>query len=230
MLRLEDIPSGWKNALTPLFASGVLDPLSQNLTTESSTYTLFPAQGDWFRALRETPLSQTRVVILGQDPYHGPAQAHGLAFSVSRATKIPPSLRNIYKEIATEYGQPPPAHGDLTRWANQGVLLMNTALTVRAGEAGSHRKLGWAPLIKEVIHAINKRRHGVVFLLWGKSAQSWAPMVDITRHHILTAPHPSPLSAYRGFFGCQHFTKVNALLRAQHERPIDWIDTDTELA
>ena len=176
------------------------------------------------RALELTPLSEVRVLILGQDPYHGPGQAEGLAFSVAAGVRVPPSLRNIYKEMAREAGQPfvPPGHGSLVHWAQQGVLLLNTALTVVANEANSHRHLGWEQFTDQVIRAISANAEGIVFLLWGSHAIKKSQLIDKTKHHILTAPHPSPLSAHRGFLGCGHFAKANELLQQQGKNPIRW--------
>ena len=230
MIQIQDVPEDWQPLLAPLFRSDALTPLNENLQTETRTHTIYPEKTNWLRALFETPLHSTRVVILGQDPYHGYGQANGLAFSVSRDTPIPPSLRNIYKEVTADFNQQMPRHGDLTHWAQQGVLLLNTALTVRAGDAGSHRKIGWTPFTKAIIQGVSQTREGVIFLLWGRPAQRWGEFIDTDRHHVLTAPHPSPLSAYRGFFGCEHFSRANALLRKHKDHPIDWIGINTELA
>ncbi|KKA45405.1 MULTISPECIES: uracil-DNA glycosylase [Salinivibrio] len=185
--------------------------------------TVFPPKEDVFNAFRYTELGEVKVVILGQDPYHGPNQAHGLCFSVRPGVKTPPSLVNIYKELATDIeGFTPPSHGYLKSWAEQGVLLLNTVLTVEQGKAHSHAKLGWETFTDRVIDAVNQQCQGVVFLLWGAHAQKKGKAIDRQRHHVLTAPHPSPLSAHRGFFGCQHFSQTNALLQAQGKTPIDW--------
>ncbi|WBA09104.1 uracil-DNA glycosylase [Salinivibrio kushneri] len=185
--------------------------------------TVFPPKEDVFNAFRYTELGDVKVVILGQDPYHGPHQAHGLCFSVLPGVKTPPSLVNIYKELATDIeGFTTPSHGYLKSWAEQGVLLLNTVLTVEQGKAHSHAKLGWETFTDRVIEAVNQQCQGVVFLLWGAHAQKKGKAIDRQRHHVLTAPHPSPLSAHRGFFGCQHFSQTNALLQAQGKTPIDW--------
>ncbi|OOE90233.1 uracil-DNA glycosylase [Salinivibrio sharmensis] len=185
--------------------------------------TVFPPKEDVFNAFRYTELGDVKVVILGQDPYHGPNQAHGLCFSVRPGVKTPPSLVNIYKELATDIeGFTPPSHGYLKSWAEQGVLLLNTVLTVEQGKAHSHAKLGWETFTDRVIEAVNQQCQGVVFLLWGAHAQKKGKAIDRQRHHVLTAPHPSPLSAHRGFFGCQHFSQTNALLQAQGRTAIDW--------
>lgn len=185
--------------------------------------TIYPPEQEVFSAFSLTPLDQVKVVILGQDPYHGPNQAHGLSFSVQPGVKIPPSLRNIYKELTTDIpGFIAPEHGCLTAWAEQGVLLINTVLTVEAGKAHSHAKLGWETFTDKVIATINEQCQGVVFLLWGSHAQKKGAKIDSQRHHILTAVHPSPLSAYRGFFGCKHFSQTNTLLAQQGKTPINW--------
>lgn len=185
--------------------------------------TVYPPQKDVFNAFRLTELGDIKVVILGQDPYHGPNQAHGLAFSVLPGVAVPPSLVNMYKELVTDIpGFTRPTHGFLESWAKQGVMLLNTVLTVEAGKAHSHAKFGWETFTDNVIAAINTHRENVVFLLWGSHAQKKGSIIDRERHHVLQAPHPSPLSAHRGFFGCGHFSKTNALLEKHDETPIDW--------
>ncbi|UJD90629.1 uracil-DNA glycosylase [Rahnella aquatilis] len=185
---------------------------------------IYPPQQDVFNAFRSTELADVKVVILGQDPYHGPNQAHGLSFSVRPGIPAPPSLVNIYKELMTDIpGFERPSHGYLQSWADQGVLLLNTVLTVEEGKAHSHAKLGWETFTDKVIAALNENREGVVFLLWGSHAQKKGNIIDRNRHHILKAPHPSPLSAHRGFLGCKHFSQANALLVAQGLAPIDWV-------
>lgn len=184
---------------------------------------IYPPAADVFNAFALTPLDKVSVVILGQDPYHGPDQAHGLCFSVLPGVKVPPSLRNIYKELTTDIdGFAAPEHGHLSSWAEQGVLMINTVLTVEAGKAHSHAKLGWETFTDKVIQTVNAQCTGVVFLLWGSHAQKKGANIDRQRHHILNAVHPSPLSAYRGFFGCQHFSQTNALLVEQGKAAIDW--------
>lgn len=184
---------------------------------------IYPPKADVFNALKFTPLEDVRVVILGQDPYHGPNQAHGLCFSVLPGVKIPPSLRNIYKELATDIdGFVPPEHGNLTGWAEQGVLLLNTVLTVEQGQAHSHANWGWETFTDAVIDAVNRHTHNVVFLLWGSHAQKKGRQVDTDRHQVLTAPHPSPLSAHRGFLGCRHFSQANTYLREHGKMPVSW--------
>jgi uracil-DNA glycosylase len=183
---------------------------------------IFPAGSELFSAFDHTPLAQVKVVILGQDPYHGEGQAHGLCFSVRPGVPVPPSLQNIYKEIRDELGLPIPAHGDLTHWADQGVLLLNSVLSVESAQAASHRGQGWETFTDRVIEVINRERDGVVFLLWGSYAQKKGAIIDRHRHHVLQAPHPSPLSAHRGFFGCGHFRAANEYLQARGQAPIDW--------
>lgn len=187
---------------------------------------IFPKGGEWFRAFDLTPLGQVRVVILGQDPYHGPGQAHGLCFSVRPGTQIPPSLVNIYKEMESDLGVPRARHGFLEHWANQGVLLLNSVLTVQMGQAASHRERGWERFTDAAIAAVNRQADPVAFLLWGSYAQKKAALVDSIdkggRHLVLKAPHPSPLSAHSGFFGCRHFSKANAFLEGRGLAPIDW--------
>jgi uracil-DNA glycosylase len=183
---------------------------------------IFPAGSNWFRALDLTPLDQVKVVILGQDPYHGPGQAHGLCFSVPDGVRPPPSLVNIYKELQSDLGIAPPAHGFLEHWARQGVLLLNSVLTVEMGLAASHRDRGWERFTDAVIRLVNAREQPVVFMLWGSYAQKKASFVDGSRHLMLKAPHPSPLSAHSGFLGCRHFSRANAFLEARGLAPIDW--------
>jgi uracil-DNA glycosylase len=185
--------------------------------------TIYPPAQDVFNAFRYTELTDIKVVIIGQDPYHGPGQAHGLCFSVQPGIKTPPSLVNMYKELAQDVpGFEIPAHGYLKSWAEQGVLLLNTVLTVEQGKAHSHAKCGWETFTDRVIEAVNQHCEGVVFLLWGAHAQKKGRVIDRNRHHVLMAPHPSPLSAHRGFFGCGHFSETNQLLEKQGLTPIDW--------
>ena len=183
---------------------------------------VFPAGDKIFNAFDHTPLDQVKVVILGQDPYHGEGQAHGLCFSVKPGVKVPPSLQNIYKEINAELGLPIPAHGHLTSWADQGVLLLNSVLSVECARAASHQGKGWETFTDRVINVINREREGVVFMLWGSYAQRKGAIIDTARHCVLTAPHPSPLSAHRGFFGCGHFKAANEYLQQEGLSPIDW--------
>lgn len=184
---------------------------------------IYPPQQDMFNAFRFTELGEVKVVMLGQDPYHGPGQAHGLCFSVRPGVRVPPSLQNMYKELSSDIpGFRIPNHGYLESWARQGVLMLNTVLTVEAGKAHSHARLGWETFTDHVIRAVNDHCQGVVFLLWGSHAQKKGAMIDLARHHVLAAPHPSPLSAHRGFFGCRHFSRTNELLAQQGKAPIDW--------
>ncbi|GAA5647180.1 MULTISPECIES: uracil-DNA glycosylase [Vibrio] len=184
---------------------------------------IFPPAKDVFNAFRSTEFADVKVVILGQDPYHGPNQAHGLCFSVLPGVRTPPSLVNMYKELAQDIdGFQIPAHGYLQAWAEQGVLLLNTVLTVEQGKAHSHARTGWETFTDKVIEALNQHQQGVVFLLWGSHAQKKGRFIDRNKHHVLAAPHPSPLSAHRGFFGCGHFSQTNYLLTQQGKAPIDW--------
>lgn len=185
---------------------------------------IYPPQDEVFSALDATPLSAVKVVILGQDPYHGPGQAHGLSFSVRQGVKIPPSLANMYKELVVDIpGFVTPSHGFLQSWAEQGVLLLNTVLTVEQGKAHSHAKIGWETFTDRLIEAIDQHCDGVVFLLWGSHAQKKGKKIDTSRHHVLRSAHPSPLSAYRGFFGCRHFSQTNELLSKMNKPEVDWM-------
>ena len=192
------------------------------LAERQSGKRIFPADRNWFRALDLTPLDEVKVVILGQDPYHGPGQAHGLCFSVPEGVRPPPSLVNIYKELESDLGIQRPAHGFLEHWARQGVLLLNSVLTVEMGLAASHRGQGWERFTDAIIRLVNARAQPVVFMLWGSYAQKKAAFVDAGRHLVLKAPHPSPLSAHGGFLGCRHFSKANAFLESRGVAPIDW--------
>lgn len=199
------------------------DTLEYVAQKRSEGVTVFPPEQQVFSAFDATPFEQVKVVILGQDPYHGPDQAHGLCFSVLPGIKPPPSLANMYKELVQDIaGFSIPEHGYLMPWAEQGVLLLNTVLTVEQGQAHSHKHLGWEQFTDRVIDEINQHSEGVVFLLWGAHAQKKGKNIDKTRHHVLHAPHPSPLSAHRGFFGCQHFSRTNELLISMGKTPINW--------
>ncbi len=189
---------------------------------EKRKHQVFPPGSKIFAAFDQTPFDRVKVVLLGQDPYHGPGQAHGLCFSVNKGIRQPPSLVNIFKEIHADLGLPIPSHGNLESWARQGVLLLNATLTVRARQAGSHQNRGWETFTNAAIRALSDRREGLIFLLWGSYAQAKTDLIDSGKHHILKAPHPSPFSASRGFFGCRHFSKTNELLRQQGKEPIDW--------
>lgn len=213
----------WKAPLLPEFESDYMAALRGFLVAEKAAgKIIFPKAGEWLRALDLTPLDKVRVVILGQDPYHGPGQAHGLCFSVRPGVRPPPSLLNIYKELETDLGLPRPRHGFLEHWARQGVLLLNSVLTVEAGKAASHSQKGWEKFTDAVIRLINARTEPVVFMLWGAYAQKKAAFVDQNRHLVLKAAHPSPLSAHNGFLGCGHFSKANAFLESKGLVPIDW--------
>lgn len=211
--------SDWRDVLLPVLDSPQGKILHRFLVNETAFY---PARENLFAALRLTPLEDVRVVILGQDPYHGAGQAHGLSFSVPQGVKIPPSLRNIYKEIAASCGGDIPASGDLTRWAQQGVLLLNTVLTVRPETAASHQGKGWKIVTDAIIRAVNDRCDHVVFMLWGSHAQKKKALLDSKKHLVLEAPHPSPLSAHRGFLSCGHFTQTNAYLERMGLAPVRW--------
>lgn len=220
----------WKAALAREFSADYLRELKAFLLAERAAgRAIYPPMRQVFQAFERTPFAAVRVVIVGQDPYHGPGQAMGLSFSVPRGVPQPPSLRNILREVHEDLGVSLPAHGDLTHWADQGVLLLNTALTVRAGEAGSHAGRGWERLTDAAIQALADQRDGLVFLLWGRHAQVKRSMIDEQRHLVLTAAHPSPLAAHKGFFGCRHFSRTNAWLEQHGSAPIDWSLPDAPL-
>ncbi len=216
------IAKSWYELLREEFEKPYYKDLQTFLIDEYSHYTIYPESENVFNALNLVPYDKVRVVIIGQDPYHEPGQAHGLCFSVQDGIDIPPSLQNIYKEIHNDLGLPIPTSGDLTPWARQGVLLLNSVLTVRKGAANSHKGKGWEQFTSTIIEKLNERSQPIVFLLWGNNAKSVAKAVDNTRHFVLTAPHPSPLSAYAGFFGCKHFSKCNEFLKSIGSPPIDW--------
>ncbi|WP_316806659.1 uracil-DNA glycosylase [Pedobacter agri] len=215
---------GWLAVLQDEFEKDYMKSLKAFLQEEKQNgATVYPKGADIFNALNTTPFDQVKVVILGQDPYHGAGQAHGLSFSVQRGVAVPPSLKNIYKELETDIeGFKTPNHGHLTHWAEQGVLLLNATLTVRASEAASHQNHGWEIFTDEIIKALSTKREHLVFLLWGKYAQQKATLIDQKKHYVLTAAHPSPFSAYSGFFGSKHFSKANQLLIQNNLAPIDW--------
>ena len=212
----------WLEVLQPEFNKPYFTELKSFLLEEKRTYKVFPPGNRIFAAFDHTPFSKVKVVILGQDPYHNDGQAHGLCFSVPDGVAVPPSLVNIYKELNSDLGIPIPRSGNLEKWANQGVLLLNATLTVRAYQAGSHQKRGWENFTDEVIRQLSARHCGLVFILWGSYAQAKESMIDTSKHYILKAVHPSPLSVYRGFFGCRHFSKTNELLAGAGKEPIDW--------
>lgn len=212
----------WKLILEKEFSRPYFLSVEKFVRQERAHHLVFPPENEVFAALETTSLHATKVVILGQDPYHGEYQAHGLAFSVPPGIDIPPSLRNIIKELHDDIGAPFPLHGDLTPWAEQGVLLLNTTLTVRAGHAGSHHGHGWEDLTDAIIRAVNEREHRVVFILWGSNARKKKTLITNPRHIVIESAHPSPLSAYRGFFGSQPFSRANTALLADGQDPIDW--------
>ena len=216
------IANDWLPVLQPEFNKEYYRNLYQKIKEEYNTRQIFPASEEIFNALHLTPLNQVKVVILGQDPYHEIGQAHGLCFSVKKGVDIPPSLVNIYKELHDDLGCTIPNHGCLTKWAEQGVLMLNTVLTVRAHQANSHKGLGWEQFTDAILAAVNRQDRPVVYLLWGAPAQRKKVMLTNPKHLVLEAPHPSPLSAYRGFFGCRHFSKTNEFLQANGCEPIDW--------
>jgi uracil-DNA glycosylase len=216
------IEEGWKEVLMEEFHSPYFSDLKQFLLEEKRVYTIYPPGNLIFNAFKHTPFDRVKVVILGQDPYHGKGQAHGLCFSVPHGIPQPPSLVNIFKELHSDLGVPVPVHGNLEPWADQGVLLINATLTVRAGQAGSHQKRGWETFTNRVIERVSELKTGVVFLLWGRYAQAKQSLVDGSKHLVLKAAHPSPLSAYNGFFGCRPFSRTNAYLKQQGKEEIDW--------
>lgn len=215
-----DPHSLWYQKLSPFWDSDTFHQLTSQLA--QTTVPVYPPQEQILRAFALTPFDQVKVVLLGQDPYHGKGQAHGLAFSVEEGVRIPPSLRNIYKELESDCHITPPSHGDLSHWAEQGVLLLNTCLTVEEGKAGSHHKLGWEQLTHLALSALQETPSPLVFLLWGNPAQRKRPLLTAPHHLVLTASHPSPLSARHSFFGCQHFSKTNQFLSHHHIDPIHW--------
>ena len=216
------ITNDWLPALEPEFGKPYYKDLYRFVLQEYRTTQVFPPAEDVFNAFHLTPLGQVKVVIIGQDPYHNVGQAHGLCFSVKPEVEIPPSLVNIYKELEDDLGCTIPNNGYLVKWAKQGVLMLNTVLTVRAHQANSHRGKGWEQFTDAAIRALNEQDRPIVFLLWGGPAGQKASMLNNPKHLVLKAPHPSPLSAYRGFFGCRHFSKTNAFLEANGIQPIDW--------
>lgn len=220
MIKLDQ---SWLQKLQPEFDSPYMAELKSFLTAEREAgKTIYPKASEWFAALDTTPLDQVRVVILGQDPYHGEGQAHGLCFSVQQGVRPPPSLLNIYKEMQTDLGLDPPRHGNLQHWAKQGVLLLNSVLTVQANTAASHAGKGWEKFTDAVIREVNALTHPVVFILWGNYAQKKAAFVDASKHHIIKSAHPSPLSAHNGFFGSKPFSRANAFLTESKQPTIDW--------
>ncbi|MFC4593055.1 uracil-DNA glycosylase [Sphingobium tyrosinilyticum] len=227
MIKLDE---SWRAPLREEFDRPYMQALKQFLAEEkASGKRIFPKGSEYFRALDLTPLDKVKVVILGQDPYHGEGQAHGLCFSVQPGVRTPPSLVNIYKELKSDLGLTPPRHGFLEHWAQQGVLLLNSVLTVEMGRAASHQKRGWEEFTDAIIRLVNSQAEPVVFLLWGAYAQRKAAFVDETRHLVLKAAHPSPLSAHNGFLGCRHFSKANAFLEAKGRGAVDWALPECEV-
>jgi uracil-DNA glycosylase len=220
------IPAGWKNVLSEEIEKDYFRRLDEFVSFEYENGTIYPEADNIFTALELTPFDSVKVLLLGQDPYHGEGQAHGLCFSVKPGIKVPPSLRNIYKELSADMNCPLPHHGSLKKWAGQGVLMLNTVLTVRAGLANSHRGRGWEDFTDAVIRAVNAKKSPVVFVLWGNPAKKKLPLIDRDRHHIISSAHPSPLSASRGFMGSRPFSKINLLLEKNRDIPVDWSITD----
>lgn len=217
------LDESWKKVLLDEFDKDYMVKLREFLANEKRAgKVIFPKGEEYFKAFDTTPFDHVKVVILGQDPYHGPQQAHGLCFSVQNGVALPPSLQNIFKEIAADLNLPMPRTGCLTHWAEQGVLLLNSVLTVEQGKAAAHQGKGWEVFTDCVIKALAEQREGLVFMLWGSYAIKKGQFIDRDRHLVLTAPHPSPLSAHRGFLGCKHFSQANAFLKGRNEKPIDW--------
>ncbi len=219
---MKPLGGGWDELLAPLFSDERYQKIREFLKFEYSHHIVYPDMYDLYNCFRYTPLNEIKAVILGQDPYHEPNQAHGLCFSVKKGVKLPPSLENIYKEIEDDLGIKEPDCGDLTKWAKEGILLLNTTLTVREHAANSHSKCGWAWFTDSVIKLISDNTENVVFILWGGNARSKAPLIDGKKHLIIQSAHPSPLSAYNGFFGSRPFSKTNEYLMSVGKKPIDW--------
>ncbi len=216
------IAADWKEILAPEFEKPYFEELTRFVRGEYAAHRVYPRGSNIFRAFDKCPFERLKVVIIGQDPYHGPNQAHGLCFSVADGVPFPPSLQNIFKEVADDTGAPVPHSGNLDRWAEQGVLLLNAVLTVRAHEAASHAGRGWETFTDAVVRAIAERKQGIVYMLWGSYAQRKGAIADPARNCILKAVHPSPLSAYRGFLGCRHFSQANAYLQSIGRVPVEW--------
>lgn len=223
------IHESWLEVLDTEFAHPYMAELKAFLVEEKKHYTIFPRGNHIFNAFNSTPFDRVKVVILGQDPYHGEGQAHGLSFSVGHGIKLPPSLQNIFKELVDDIGCAFPASGDLSHWAEEGVLLLNTLLTVRLGEPFSHKDRGWERFTDQVIRTLSEKRENIVFILWGAPAQKKASLIDAHKHCILKAPHPSPLSSYRGFFGSKPFSSTNHYLESKGIEPIEWCLNDKHI-
>ena len=219
---LVDVPENWLHVVGAEVEESYFQSLSRFVDDERGRYVVYPPEADVFNALKFTPYSEPRVVLLGQDPYHEQGQAHGLCFSVQPGVRPPPSLVNIYKELETDLGIKPRRHGFLEHWASQGVLLLNSVLTVEMGQAASHRDRGWERFTDRIIREVNESDQPVVFMLWGSYSQKKAAFVDTSRHLVLKTAHPSPLSAHSGFFGCRHFSRANAFLQSKGLEPVDW--------
>lgn len=217
------IDESWKKHLNHELESDYFQNIIDFILEEKKTQIIYPNENEIFSAFNLTPFDKVSVVIIGQDPYHGDGQANGLCFSVNDGIKKPPSLTNIFKEIKNDIGEEIPASGNLEHWARQGVLLLNASLTVRAQKAASHQKIGWKKFTDAVIKSISDNKEGVVFILWGRFAQNKESLINTTKHHILKSVHPSPLSAYNGFFGCKHFSKTNEILKQSNSKPIRWV-------
>jgi uracil-DNA glycosylase len=226
-----EIEESWKRVLEEEFEAPYFTDLKKFLLSEKQTgQIIYPPGKQIFNAFNHTPFNEVKVVILGQDPYHGEKQAHGLSFSVTENQPLPPSLQNIFKELNADLNIPIPTSGNLGKWARQGVLLLNATLTVRANQPGSHQKKGWEQFTDSVIRQLSSKRSGIVFLLWGKYAQAKEVLIDTTKHYILKCAHPSPFSAYSGFFGCKHFSRTNEILMRDGKTPIDWSLGDSMIA
>lgn len=216
------IDESWQEVLKEQFSASYFPDLKSFLIEEKKQFQIYPPGKEIFAAFNHTPFDKVTVVIIGQDPYHGPGQANGLCFSVSPGIKQPPSLVNIFKELHNDLGIPIPKSGDLTKWADQGVLLLNATLTVRAGSPGSHQNKGWEIFTDSVIKKLSSEKSGLIFLLWGRFAQEKEKLIDTSKHYVLKAAHPSPFSAHNGFFGCKHFSKTNEILKQNGQKEIDW--------
>lgn len=217
-----NLGNSWDELLAEEFSKEYYLNLRKKLAVEYRTHTIYPAMENIFNALKYTAYEDVKVLLLGQDPYHGPNQAHGLCFSVQKGVQKPPSLKNMFKELESDLGIKQPSHGCLTDWTKQGVMLLNTVLTVREAEPNSHKGLGWTIFTDRIIELLNLREEPVIFVLWGRNAIDKLPLITNSRHYVLTAAHPSPLSASRGFLGCRHFSKINEILKSMGKTPVDW--------